>query len=286
MTTLDLSQHLVDELSPILGPGEASSVARLVLEDVFGYRRHSLDRLLTQDEQLLAWATINRLKAGEPVQYVTGIADFYGLQLHITPDVLIPRPETEELVEWVLEAYPNASELQVLDLGTGSGCIPLALKARRPGWACTAVDVSPEALEVARENGTRLGLEVDFLAVDILSNSSSIIGADRPLFDIIISNPPYIPPSEQDRMGASTVAHEPALALYVPEEEPLLFYRKIGALAQQSLAPSGTLFFETNEFNNEQVVALLTKLGYAAVTPRKDLRGKWRMVVGTHKEPI
>lgn len=279
MTTLDLSQHLVDELSPILGPGEASSVARLVLEDVFGYRRHSLDRLLTQDEQLLAWATINRLKAGEPVQYVTGIADFYGLQLHITPDVLIPRPETEELVEWVLETYPNASELQVLDLGTGSGCIPLALKARRPGWDCSGYDVSAEALEVARDNGKRLGLEISLKQVDILQGIEEPAGT----FNTIISNPPYIPPSERERMGASTIAHEPDLALFVPEGAPLIFYRTICDLGLQLLAPEGKLFFETNEFNNERVVELMTELGYQDVLRKKDLQGKWRMVMGQRK---
>ncbi len=283
MTTLDLSQHLVDELSPLLGPGEASSVARLVLEDVFGYRRHSLDRQLTQDEQLLAWATINRLKAGEPVQYVTGIADFYGLQLRVTPEVLIPRPETEELVEWVLADNAKESVLEVLDIGTGSGCIPLALKARRPAWHCAGIDVSAEALAVARANGEQQQLEVDFGKIDVLEDPIKVMAllrraTDTDDFGIIVSNPPYIPPSERSRMGASTLAHEPELALFVPEADPLVFYRKIGELGQKTLASGGKLFFETNEFNHGQVMQLLTDLGYQDVQGKQDLQGKWRMV--------
>lgn len=281
MTTLDLSQHLVDELSPVLGPGEASSVARLVLEDIFGYRRHSLDRLLTQDEQLLAWATINRLKAGEPVQYVTGIADFYGLQLTVTPDVLIPRPETEELVEWVLMDNPRDSALRVLDLGTGSGCIPLALKARHPAWHCTGIDVSEEALTCARQNAEAQQLDVNFARFNVLEDGGNLLPAGEAAgtgFTIIVSNPPYIPPSERSKMSDSTLAHEPELALFVPEADPLVFYRKIGALAQEVLAKGGKLYVETNEFNHREVVGLLTDLGYREVTGKQDLQGKWRMI--------
>ncbi|MEM9931928.1 MAG: peptide chain release factor N(5)-glutamine methyltransferase, partial [Bacteroidota bacterium] len=266
------------ELSPSLGPGEAASVTRLVLEDLFGYRRNSLNRQLSQDEQLLAWATINRLKAGEPVQYVTGIADFYGLQLHITPDVLIPRPETEELVEWVLETYPNDTEIRLLDVGTGSGCIPLALKARRPGWSCAAVDISPEALAVASENAERLGLEVTFSKIDALQGAAALPAQDGGSYNLIISNPPYIPPSEKDKMSASTVVHEPELALFVKEEDPLAFYQKIGELAINQLTQSGRLFFETNEFNHQEVVHLLESMGFQQVTSQKDLQGKWRMI--------
>lgn len=279
MTTPELTQHIIDELSPVLGPGEAASVARLVLEDLFGYRRHSHPRQLSQDEQILAWTTINRLKAGEPVQYVTGIADFYGLQLRVTPDVLIPRPETEELVEWVLEEIAADKPLQVLDLGTGSGCIPLALKARRPLWSCAGVDVSREALAVARDNAQRLELDVDFRELDLLAQPAT--NNPQPATrNLIISNPPYIPPSERSMMSPSTLAHEPELALFVPEDDPLLFYRRIAEASLGWLVEGGKLYFETNEFNNEEVVELLTSLGFKQVEAKRDLSGKWRMVRG------
>ncbi|MFT5999566.1 MAG: release factor glutamine methyltransferase [Neolewinella sp.] len=277
MTTLDLTQHLIDELSPLLGSGEATSVARLVLEDVFGYRRGSYPRQLSQREQILAWTTINRLRAGEPVQYVTGIADFYGLQLLVTPEVLIPRSETEELVEWILEETAPGQELRVMDIGTGSGCIALALKHKRPEWTVTGYDVSADALAIARENAEKLELNLAFYQVDVLKPGQ---GAFKEKYDIIVSNPPYILPSEKDRMGASTLAHEPDMALFVPEEDPLLFYREIAGVAAAALEVGGHLFFETNEFNNEQVVELTKELGFTQVEARQDMRGKWRMVRG------
>jgi release factor glutamine methyltransferase len=306
MNITELAQHIIDELSPLLGPGEATSVSRLVLEDLFGYRRGSHPRQLSQDEQIMAWATINRLKAGEPVQYVTGIADFYGLQLKVSPAVLIPRPETEELVEWILEDHVAGPQVQCLDIGTGSGCISLALKHKRPTWTCTGVDVSEEALEVARANAEKLGLTVRFAAVDVLANEDDFKFLPKPIKDtltpptsepsplsggegpgeratinILISNPPYIPPSEREVMSPSTLAHEPELALFVLEEDPLLFYRRIAELGLEALAEGGQLYFETNEFNNESVVSVLEELGYTDVERRKDLQGKWRMVRGT-----
>ena len=278
MTITELAQHIIDELAPLLGPGEATSVSRLVLEDVFGYRRGSHPRRLNQDEQIMAWATINRLKAGEPVQYVTGIADFYGLQLKVTPAVLIPRPETEELVEWILEENVAGTQVQCLDIGTGSGCIPLALKHKRPSWACTGVDVSTDALGVARANAEKLSLEVDFQEMDAMQPATHNL--QPATCNLLISNPPYIPPSERAVMSPSTLAHEPELALFVPEEDPLLFYRRIAKLGTELLAKGGHIYLETNEFNNEDVVGLLKSSGYTEVERRKDLQGKWRMVRG------
>jgi release factor glutamine methyltransferase len=208
------------------------------------------------------------------VQYVTGIADFYGLQLRVTPEVLIPRPETEELVEWILEETAPGQELRVMDIGTGSGCIALALKHKRPEWTVTGYDLSEYALAIARENAEKLELDLSFLQGDALKPATFTAP-----YDIIVSNPPYIPPSEKDRMGASTLAHEPDMALFVPEEDPLLFYREIAGIAEARLEPGGHLFFETNEFNNEQVVELLKALGFASVEARQDIQGKWRMVL-------
>jgi release factor glutamine methyltransferase len=285
MNTIDLTRHLIDELAPALGAGEAASVSRLVLEDVYGFRRGHRPRVLTQDEEILAWATINRLKAGEPVQYVTGIADFYGLQLKVNPSVLIPRPETEELVEWILESHPGDMPLNLLDIGTGSGCIPLASKAQRPGWSCNGIDISEEALVVAKENAEMLQMEVRFGILDVLTESDAmaenLAANDQPSkIDILVSNPPYIPPSELEKMGASTLAHEPELALFVPEDDPLLFYGKVAEIGRDVLAVGGRVYVETNEFNNNDVVKLFERFGYKNVERRQDLQGKWRMVAG------
>lgn len=277
MNTIDLARHLTDQLTPLLGEGETRSVTRLVLEDLFGARPGSRPRVLTQEEQLLAWTTINRLKAGEPTQYVTGIADFYGLQLTVTPAVLIPRPETEELVEWILEENPTGKPLRVLDVGTGSGCIALALKHKRPEWTVEALDVSQDALKIARANATKLNLEVLFTHFDFLQSG---LGFPNGHFDLIVSNPPYIPPSERDRMGASTLAHEPDLALFVPEEDPLLFYGRLAEEGNEILTEKGRIYVETNEFNNDSVAELFRRLGYTGVTPKSDLQGKPRMISG------
>ena len=274
MRTDELAKHFVRELRTALGGGEAAAVTRLVMEDVFGYRQGNRPRILTEDEELLAWVTLNRLHGGEPVQYVTGIADFYGMQLKVTPAVLIPRPETEELVEWILEDHPIGTVRRVLDLGTGSGCIPLALQAGRPEWRCEGIDVSGEALEIAIENRDALSSSVIFERGDVLQAFE--VRADY--YDIVVSNPPYIPPSERDRMGDSVLVHEPHLALFVPEEDPLLFYRRIGELAATGLKGGAHLYVETNEYNSDQVMKLFRDQGFELVERKKDLQGKWRMV--------
>ncbi|NJB84599.1 release factor glutamine methyltransferase [Lewinella marina] len=279
MRTDDLTKHITRELRPLLGRGESASVSRLVMEDLFGYRQGNRPRKLTQEEQILAWTTLNRLKAGEPVQYVTGIADFFGLQLKVNPSVLIPRPETEELVEWILEDHNQHTVRSVIDIGTGSGCIPLALQARRPAWTCRGVDLSEAALEVARENARRLDLPVTFHQGDVLEESMA-----EGRYDVIVSNPPYIPPSERSKMDASTLEHEPEMALFVPEEDPLLFYRRLAGQGHHGLKAGGQLYCETNEFNSEEVLKLFLDAGYADVVRRKDLQNKWRMVRATLPE--
>ena len=274
MTTDDLRQHLLQRLTPRFGPGEARAMTRLVCEDLFGIRGVGRPRTLTQDEELLLWTTVNRLEAGEPVQYVTGIGDFYGLQLKVTPDVLIPRPETEELVEWILAEHPGPTdELRCLDIGTGSGCIALALRAKRPVWTVVGIDNSAAALTVAQDNAHTLGLPVVFAEVDVLQEVP-----DLGPFDIIVSNPPYIPPSERDRMDTSTLRFEPEAALFVPQDDPLLFYRRITTIADRLLSPGGRLYFETNEFHHGPVSEMLRAAGMQMVEGRKDLQGKDRML--------
>ena len=273
MTTKDLHEHYLRTLAPRMGAGEARSIARLILEDVFGSRPGQRPRELEAEEQQLAWTIENRVLAGEPVQYVTGIADFYGLQLQVNPAVLIPRPETEELVEMILRDHQGLQR-KVIDLGTGSGCIALALRQHRPGWDIAGWDSSTEALAVAKENGQRLELEVKWGQADMRLLDAEISEA----VDIIVSNPPYIPPSEQDRMGAGTIAFEPDLALYAPEEDPLLFYRHILDWGKQVLSEEGQVYLECNEFNSDEVMALAGEKGYSEADRFRDLQGKWRML--------
>lgn len=272
MRTNDYFDHLQKEFSHRLGSGEAKSVARLVLEDVFGWRSGQRPRLLNQDEQLLAWTIENRLKAGEPVQYITGIADFYGLQFRVNPKVLIPRPETEELVEQLLTHNDATQKLRVLDIGTGSGCIALALKNQRPSWSITGIDVSEEACTLARDNAARLDLDVGFEVVDILDT------IPPETYDIVVSNPPYISPEERLLMGKSTLAHEPALALYAPINDPLLFYRRFAAIGKTMLAPQGQLYLEINEFRYRETKALFEDTGWREVSIQADLQGKARVL--------
>ena len=275
MDTHQLKSHLKASLAPTLGQAEATSVTRLLLEDVFATKPGQRARVLHPQEIEQITPLIARLLAGEPVQYITGIADFYGLQLHVTPAVLIPRPETEELVEWILEGAPSDGPLRVLDIGTGSGCIPLVLQSRRRAWECIGVDVSQAALDVAVTNRDRLSLPVQFIQSDILNAPG---GLPENGIDVLVSNPPYIPPSERARMGKSTLAYEPPLALFVPENDPLLFYRRIAAVGLAVLTASGQVYFETNEYNNEEVANLLVDRGYTDIRRKRDLQGKWRMI--------
>lgn len=273
MTTKDLHEHYLRTLAPRVGTGEARSIARLVLEDIFGSRPGQRPRELEAEEQQLAWTIENRILAGEPVQYITGIADFYGLQLRVNPAVLIPRPETEELVELILRDHQEMHR-KLVDLGTGSGCIALALQQHRPGWEIQGLDSSEDALSIARANGERLDLGVEWRLADMRSLEAS----REEQIDLIVSNPPYIPPSEQDRMGESTLAFEPELALYAPEEDPLLFYRHILSWGKQVLSEQGQIYLECNEFNTEAVLELAQEQGYQQADRFRDLQGKWRML--------
>lgn len=272
MRTNDYFDHLLHEFSPKMGTGEAKSVARLVLEDVFGWRSGQRPRLLGQDEQLLAWTIENRLQSGEPVQYITGIADFYGLQFRVNPSVLIPRPETEELVELILDQHDATPTLRVLDIGSGSGCIALALKSQRPNWTISGIDISEAACALAHENAKRHDLDVNFQVLDILRS------VPNKNYDIIVSNPPYISPEERPLMGKSTLAHEPALALYAPAQDPLLFYRRFAEIAKKILAPTGSLYVELNEFRFKETKQLFKEAGWLKIAINNDLQGKARVL--------
>lgn len=266
-------QYIKGILTPIYGEGEANSITRILMEDAFGYTNPAKDGQFPKDKVPLLETFLKRLEQSEPIQYVLGQADFYGLKFHVNQDVLIPRQETEELVYWILENHPSKQSLNVLDIGTGSGCIPITLKKHRPDWAITGVDVSIGALEIAQQNADRNGVEVAFRQMDVLGVES--LSAN---WDIIVSNPPYIPLDESRLMPGNVLKYEPRLALFVENEDSLLFYRKIADLSLNALSENGRLYFELNEYNAEEVKAMLLEKGYCKVELQKDINGKQRMI--------
>ncbi|HMQ45809.1 MAG TPA: peptide chain release factor N(5)-glutamine methyltransferase [Saprospiraceae bacterium] len=269
---MTIIQHIIRSLEPLYGAREALSMARIIVEDVFP-RKISLEQLNSDETQVLT-DILHRLSKNEPLQYILGGADFYGLRFHVNPQVLIPRPETEELVHWILQS--KGSQIQrVLDIGTGSGCIAVTLKKKRPDWEVWAMDVSATALQTTQVNALANDVSIPTIQLDILENDR---WTSLPLFDLVVSNPPYIPFSEIDHMGASTRMFEPQLALFVPDEDPLLFYRCIAHFCQEHLSQDGLLFLEVNEFNAPEVVALLVEKGFRGVALEKDLQGKNRML--------
>ncbi len=274
MTVNALFQNFIQTLSERYSAGEARSIARIVFEDA----------LKLPDYQsrmpVLPWHTQTleniqrRLWQQEPVQYVLGQADFYGLKFQVNPAVLIPRQETEELAHWVLQSLPRP-DLHLLDIGTGSGCIAITLKKKIPTLRVSATDISVEALAVARTNAERYAVVINLLQHDILDPKK---WSKLEKYDIIVSNPPYIPQREAAIMSAQVRDFEPHQALFVTDATPLLFYETIAKFAQQQLRPSGFLFFECNEFNAQDVVKMLENQGFTNVELRQDLNGKDRMI--------
>jgi release factor glutamine methyltransferase len=235
---------------------------------------NSNSRLSESDLLYLRNAT-KRLLNQEPFQYVIGETLFYDLLLNCDSRALIPRPETEELVQWIIEEQASISS--ILEVGTGSGCIALACKNQLPRCKVTAIDVSPEALQLAGENAVKLSLEIKLIESDFLSEDLSIIENGN-TFDCIVSNPPYIPINESGNIAANVVDFEPSIALFVPEDNPLLFYHAIVDKSMYLLNNDGFLFFEIHELYSSEVLSLLEKKGFINIELRKDLQGKPRMV--------
>jgi release factor glutamine methyltransferase len=273
--------QIISSLEPSHGQREAANIAHIVMEHVTGMSK--MDRIVYKDKALSDQQTVQLQQAltalltNQPVQYVTGSSWFYGMELHVNPTVLIPRPETEELVEWIIQDVRSSQQHQprILDIGTGSGAIPLALKKELHKATVWGLDVSAGALQTAQQNAIQQKLDVHFELVDILDNQAR---QALPEFDIIVSNPPYICQHESAGMQEQVVAYEPSIALFVPDNDALLFYREIGLLAKEKLPPGGTLYFEINEAFGKDTAALLEGLGYGEVEVKQDLFGKDRMV--------
>ncbi len=258
-------------------PYEARSIARIVFEDALGIPGNRPEFEELNEAQLVHLELITKkLLTREPLQYVLGQADFYGLKFSVTPAVLIPRQETEELVAWVLETLKKQPDCQhVLDIGTGSGCIPIIIKKRRPDLSVAALDVSLEALAVAQQNAALHHVTIDFIECNILHHTAWQLFSK---YDCIISNPPYIPLQESALMPPHVKDFEPTLALFVNDENPLVFYDAIADFSKIHLNPGGYLFFECNEFNAKKVAQILDKKGFNDVILQKDLNGKDRMI--------
>ena len=252
---------------------EAENLIFWLFEKHLGLRRSDLQQAIpieAVNDRLLA--DFERLLTGEPIQYILGEAPFYGRNFLVTRDTLIPRNETEELVHRILKENPKP-RLRVLDLGTGTGCIPITLALELKDLEMYALDVSVEALEVARQNALNLGANVQFLEGDLLEPAPNFA-----LFDVLVSNPPYVPLRDQEEMHANVLNFEPHLALFVPDEDPLLFYRAIGSWGQQLLKTGGKLYLEIYENLADELVQLLLSLGYSQVQVHQDLNGKNRMI--------
>ena len=278
-----LVNYITSELQGFFPEEELREVAYWIVEESTGMTRTEIlfgckDTKKNVNEQEIAHI-LQKLRANEPIQYIFGHTEWMGLDLSLTPATLIPRPETAELVEWILQLADKTQPLKVLDIGTGSGCIALALKKHAPIWSVTGLDISPEALEVARQNAISNHLEVNWLQADILS---PIAHNKLPIANIIVSNPPYICDSEKQDMQARVLDYEPHSALFVPDNDPLLFYRQIAQLfSQKGEAEKGLLFFEINEAYGNEVCAMLRAMGYTDVQLKNDMYGKPRMVFGT-----
>ncbi len=277
MRVVDAFRQLNQTLSSSYASGEARSMARIVFEDAFGIRNIYREDTLASSQLHRLKEIQDRLLAGEPVQYVLGQARFYGIDLKVTPAVLIPRQETEELVHWVLETQKTGEVPEnavILDVGTGSGCIPIALGKHGTFRSIWGIDKSRAALRVATENAEKSGVPMNLVWADILDPLSF---EDLPEADILISNPPYIPRREKDRMPDHVLAHEPAMALFVEDHDPLVFYRAILDLAHVRLRSGGWLFLELNEFHADKVELLLVQANYCHIEIKPDMQGKPRM---------
>lgn len=274
ITIRQLLSDLTEALTPAYGGGEASSIARIVAEDAF-HLKGNAGRELDQVEYTHYLDISQRLLSGEPVQYVLGQADFFGMKFRVSPATLIPRQETEELVAWVLEE-PVSNDVKLLDVGLGSGCIAISIRKKRPGWTVYGMEVSEEALAVAQQNSeTLVGGDTRFFHGNALKKQD---WQNLPALDIVISNPPYIPAAERTLVPAHVLNHEPHLALFVTDDDPLLFYRVIAGMSLEKLKSGGRLFFECNEFNAGEVAEMLGQSGFTSIESRKDICGADRMV--------
>jgi len=277
--------QFIQELTSMYGEGEAESFFYLILEEKHQLKRVDLalqPDLVFSEEEIAVWDSIlEQLKLEIPIQYLLGKTSFYGLDFEVNGNVLIPRPETEELVDWILsnaKTISKASGLKILDIGTGSGCIAISLAKNLPNAEVFAIDVSEKALTTAKKNAVLNEVNVTFIHQNILETLD--LGQE---FDIIVSNPPYVRNLEKEEIKKNVLEHEPHLALFVEDNDALIFYRKIAELAQNNLSNSGQLYFEINQYLGKEMVELLQKMDFKNIELRKDIYGNDRMMMGVSR---
>lgn len=279
MTIKELSYRITDALQPLYDPREAAAVASWYVCARMKMERYEL-ALRGQEEVEGAMAAVieqdvERLKAGCPLQYVLGETEFYGLPFKVTPAVLIPRPETEELVQRVVKQY-EGQKVRIWDVGTGSGCIAVSLAKMLPDAEVFATDISEEALQVARSNAERNRVGVTFARHDMADDAHLPFGETH--FDVIVSNPPYIPASDRKNMHKNVTDYEPGTALFVPDDDKLWCYRALARLAQRALTPGGRLYVETYHDFHEELAEMLHQHGLSDVQSMRDLNGRLRFM--------
>jgi len=270
-------------LKGIYDLNEVEAITLLGLSEITGFSRAKIKAFPEQEiepDQTKQLATIlTRLKTGEPIQYIIGHTEFYGLPFKVNPSVLIPRPETEELVEWAIASVGSGQFAvgSILDIGTGSGCIAISLKKNLPQFQVSGIDISADALDTAKENAKLNNVDIDFIKGNILSPETPFAFHLSP-FTSIISNPPYVTLRDKTQMHKNVTDFEPHTALFVPENDPLVFYKAIADFASKSLIANGLLFFEINESYGKEIVELLNNKGFKNIELRKDMSGRDRMV--------
>ena len=275
------------QLNNIYHSTETEALTLLVISQIIKLSKASIkafpERELSVEQSDQLKDVLLRLQTGEPVQYILGETEFYGLPFKVNPSVLIPRPETEELVEWILETFgglfaENSEHFtgSILDIGTGSGCIAISIKKNLPNAKVSAVDISESALQTARENSGLNKTDIHFIHNDILNWQAQMAKFD--LYNLIVSNPPYVTLLDKKQMHANVTDHEPHSALFVPEDDPLLFYHTIADFALAKLPANGLLFFEINENYGPETVEMLRKKGFTDIILKQDMSGRDRMV--------
>ena len=271
------------ELDAIYSPEEVNSFFYMLIEHFLGLERFILalepNLIITKDEETPLFEALSRLKLEIPIQHIIGKTHFMDLEFLVDKNVLIPRPETEDLVRWILDDIKNHQEaITILDIGTGSGCIPIALKKQLPNAKVATLDISDKALKIATQNAKNNNVQIEFIHANILE-----IDKLHQKFDIIVSNPPYVRELEKKEMHKNVLQHEPELALFVSDEDPLLFYRKIASFAVNNLNDGGALYFEINQYLGKETKQLLDSTNFSDIELRQDLFGNDRMLKGIKK---
>ena len=269
--------YFIQELTPLYDVGEVESFFYLILEAKHQLQRVDLalqPELAFSESELKIWSSIlEQLKKEIPIQYILGVTHFYGLEFEVNSAVLIPRPETEELVDWIIQSSKVQSKLKILDIGTGSGCIAIALAKNLPNAQVFALDVSEQALATAKTNAELNQVRIQFIHQSILETED--LGQQ---FDVIVSNPPYVRELEKQEIKKNVLDNEPHLALFVEDNDALIFYRKIAQLAQKNLNPQSQLYFEINQYLGQEMLDLLQGMGFKNCELRKDIYGNDRMI--------